>query len=192
MKSLWVIGALAAGLAASGSITGQPVGGSDGDPGGDVAISVTIPVASLDQTPGGDRTVLSNAMLAWGFNAETRGKSYYGACNFLMAGSPGTDGNAGRAAEWSPGDWGKDLYHGESGNAKVVNSAGRLVPFERRCLDPAGEPLTDSTYTDTQVQLTGGSGWRDSKTGQARIEWDGTFTVVYYDGLTYFWVEDPV
>jgi hypothetical protein len=40
--------------------------------------------------------------------------------------------------------------------------------------------------------LTGGSGWRDTKTGQARIEWDGTFTVVYYDGLTYFWVEDPV
>jgi hypothetical protein len=175
--------------------------GGDGDAGGDIALSVTIPQGSAtgDPEPPADRTNLANAQLTWGFNLETRGKSYFGECNFLMAGKPGANGDAGAAREWGPGAWGKNLYHAESGAAKVVNGSGALVPFERRCLDPAGEPVkynaarqADSTYTDTRVTLTGGTGWRDNQTGQARIAWEGGFSVIYYDGLTYFWIEDPV
>lgn len=186
--------------------------GSDPDEGGDIAVSVTIPGASQrddsgngsgdgsgNDTGDGARQTIVNAQLTWGFNLETRGKSYYGACNFLMAGRPGTDGDTGAAREWDPGNWGGDLYHAQSGNAQVVNAQGQSVPFERRCLDPAGQPVSynasqqsASTYTDTQVKLTGGTGWRDTATGAAQITWDATFTVVYYDGLTYFWLEDPV
>ncbi|MDR1635156.1 MAG: hypothetical protein LBS27_09625, partial [Bifidobacteriaceae bacterium] len=175
---------------------------AQGDPGGDIAVSVTIPAgrdSDGDQDPDGDRTVLINASLTWGFNLETRGKSYFGECNFLMAGRPGTLGDAGTARGWGPGAWGKNLYHAESGNTKVVNGKGDTVGFEQRCLDPQGQPVvynaarqSDSTYTDTQVRLTGGAGWRDDQSGQARIAWEGTFSVIYYDGLTYFWIENPV
>jgi hypothetical protein len=192
-------------MVALGAALAVPSGASWADPGGDgstgqIAISVTIPDDGTGDGPGGTtRDTLSNAQLIWGFNLETRGKSYYGACNFLMAGRPGADGNAGAAQEWEPGGWGQGLYHAESGNAKAINAAGAAVPFDRRCLDSSGQPVqynaakqSASTYTDTQIQLTGGTGWRDAESGQAHIEWQGTFTVVYYDGLTYFWVENPV
>jgi hypothetical protein len=163
-------------------------------------VSVTIPEARADGGQGGqDRTVLVNAQLNWGFNLETRGKSYAGECNFLMAGKPGATGDAGAARHWGPDGWGRNLYHAEAGHAAVVDSQGRAVPFERRCLDPAGQPVvynaakqSASTYTDTQVVLRGGSGWRDNRTGQAEVAWQGSFSVVYYDGLTYFWLENPV
>jgi hypothetical protein len=189
-------------VAAAANVLGDPDGG---DRGGDIAVSVTIPRGGATPTEPtepdapDDGVALDNAQLTWGFNLETRGKSYYGACNFLMAGRPGADGDAGAAREWEPGGWGKALYHAESGNAKVVNAQGAAVGFERRCLDPAGQPVrynaarqSDSTYTDTQIRLTGGTGWRDGQTGRTRIAWQGAFTVVYYDGLTYFWIEDPV
>jgi hypothetical protein len=180
----------------------------DPDPNGQIAVSVTIPGAppapspapTASDRPSDSRVQIANARLDWGFNPETRGKSYYGACNFLMAGVPGGDGNAGAAREWGVGDWGAKLYHAESGNAKVVGADSQTaVPFTRRCLDPNGQPVkydasdqTASTYTATRVRLGKGTGWRDTKTGAAQITWQAAFSVVYYDGLTYFTLTDPV
>ena len=44
--------------------------------------------------------------------------------------------------------------------------------------------------TGAEVVLTGGTGTREAD-GSVRIRWDGTFTVVFYGGLVYWWVTDP-
>jgi hypothetical protein len=192
------VNGLAAALAALAFGLGGAATGAEPDPGGHIAISVTIPRAAESAAPGA-AVQLVNARLDWGFNLETRGKSYYGDCNFLMAGVPGTDGDAGEAHQWGLAGWGAGLYHAQSGNAEVVGADGATpVAFEDRCLDPAGEPVrydaadrAASTYTATMVRLQGGEGWRDPDTGATQIAWSGSFTVVYYDGLTYFTLTDP-
>ncbi|MDR0504258.1 MAG: hypothetical protein LBG70_00395 [Bifidobacteriaceae bacterium] len=166
------------------------------DSDGDIVIGLTIPERTGSQVTAGGRLELTNARLDWGFNLETRGKSYFGDCNFLMAGRPGDNGNSGAAKQWGLDDWGKNLYHSQVENTAVVNNAGVPVSFDQRCLDSSGQMVrynpanqSASTYTETRVQMVGGTGWLDKQTGEAAIDWPGMFTVVYYDGLSYFWLE---
>jgi hypothetical protein len=44
--------------------------------------------------------------------------------------------------------------------------------------------------TGAEVVLTGGTGTREAD-GSVRIRWTGSFTVVFYGGLVYWWVTDP-
>ncbi|ACQ82117.1 hypothetical protein Bcav_3875 [Beutenbergia cavernae DSM 12333] len=174
--------ALAAGLAAVGAPALATAAG-------DVDVDVTIP-----ETVTGPFTV-SNAELRWGLNEEAGSGSFFGGCNFLSAGEVGDTGG-GRV--WTAAD---GFYASRDGNVTIEKpyrtSSGvtrREMPFADRCLDADGTAVSSARHTGTGVQavIRGGRGEVDPASGDARIEWEGSFTVVFYGGLTYWWVSDPV
>jgi hypothetical protein len=162
------------------------------DPGGD-EIPVTVTIPDL-----GDGTVaLDDAVLRWSLNAETGAAAYFGGCNFLMAGVPGATGDTGGGRVWTEAD---GLYRAEQGDVRIERPtadgrSSRLATWGERCLAP-DDVTTVSTAngltTGAQVVLSAGTGTLDPAAGTARIEWTGTFTVVFYGGLTYWWASDPV
>lgn len=138
---------------------------------------------------------VSNAQLRWGLNVETGSGAFYGGCNFLSAGVVGdTDGGK----VWNEGH---GFYSATDGSTTIekpyrAGSQGyeyRTVPFADRCLGPDGTPVRSALIESTGVQavIEDGVGSIDPEAGTAEIQWEGSFTVVFYGGLTYWWVVDP-
>ncbi|MCI1787321.1 MAG: fibronectin type III domain-containing protein [Actinomyces sp.] len=149
---------------------------------------------------------VDDATFQWGVNAESGGGAYFGGCNFLSAGEAGDAGGSGLWAE----DAG--LYATQDGNVTVLkpDADGDLVEptWTTKCQNrygttingkTAGLTITGSgatagqpTYSENVVRIAGGSGTLDPSTDSAHIEWDGSFTIVYYGGMTYWSISDPV
>lgn len=154
-----------------------------------VEIGVTIP--GQDDGP----FSVSNAEFRWGLNAETGSGAFFGGCNFLSAGE---SGDAGGAIVW-PDD---RFFSTTSGAVTIerprVTSGGateyRPLSWGDRCKDPQGNTVSTSDFRSTGVQavIEKGEGRIDPGAGTAEISWDGAFTVVFYGGMTYWWVSDPV
>lgn len=202
----WAAGVvLAVVLAATTTATASA--SADGDR-GPLLLTVTVP-EDQEEPPGEvDDGKLTNAELRWAVSAQAGSESHLaGQCNFLMAGRPGTDGNTGGGRVWTEAD--RNLYHGRSGDVRVVrtvvgqggdsadsgnstDSTERTATFGTRCTSPDGRPVSYDAgrTTGAEVVLTGGTGTREAD-GSVRIRWDGTFTVVFYGGLVYWWVADP-
>ncbi|WP_454050012.1 hypothetical protein [Cellulomonas sp. Marseille-Q8402] len=163
---------------------------SDTDPGGD-AMELTVTVPDRSGLP----FTVSDASLRWSLNTETGSGAYFGGCNFLMAGVPGTDGDAGSARVWSAAD---GLYRAVQDDVRVEKPGadGTYAPatWANRCQDRDGRTVTtgNGLSTETQVVLEGGTGRVDPATGTATVRWTGTFSVVMYGGMTYWWASDPV
>ena len=66
--------------------------------------------------------------------------------------------------------------------------------FAAGCTDPHGRHVKTSRLRGSGIQavIEGGTGFVDPQSGDARIAWSGSVTVVYYGGLTYWWFTDPV
>lgn len=150
-----------------------------------VEIGVTIP-------PKGDLQ-LSNAQLRWGINVESNSGAFFGGCNFLMAGQAG---DAGSSRVWTAND---GLYQVADGNVRVEKpdgSGGWTAPsWSTKCLDHTGRAVTTNPAeigTGTQVVIEEGTGNFDAAANELSVEWEGTFSVVYYGGMTYWWASDPV
>lgn len=164
-------------------------GAAADDPSGDIPITVTVPDLSAQPF------TVDDAQLSWSVNAETGAGAYFGGCNFLMAGVPGATGDTGGGRVWTAAD---GLYRAQDGAVQVMKPTadGTLVPatFDTRCTDRDGVTVTaaNGRTTESRVVLDGGRGEVDPRTGTARIQWTGTFTVVFYGGLTYWWASDPV
>ncbi|MFI2104271.1 hypothetical protein ACH436_13325 [Isoptericola sp. NPDC019693] len=170
------------------------------DQDGVVPLTVTVPERDGDGGEDGDgddggAATLTDAELRWAVNAEAGSGNYVG-CNFLMAGTPGTDGDTGGSRIWADGDAG--LYHGRAGHVRVLRPVGtgadatqRQATFGTRCTGPTGEKVTLSTTTGAEVVMAGGRGTREAD-GSVEIAWSGSFTVVFYGGMTYWWASDPV
>lgn len=151
---------------------------------GQVSIGVSVPSAT--------ESGITNAQLRWGLNRESSSGAFFGGCNFLSAGRAA---DAGSARVWSAGD---GLYSATSGAVTIIKatSAGGWgrASFESRCLDPQGTPVSVNSTTvssQSQVMIDGGRGNRTAE-GGVRITWAGSFTVVFYGGLTYWSASDPV
>lgn len=157
----------------------------------DVDVTVTIP--DVD----GEARV-DDAQLRWGLNAEAGSGAFFGGCNFLSA---GVAGDAGSARLWTGADAsGRDaLFRSTDGDVRVEKptAAGgwREMSWDDRCTDAAGRTVTSSPGdlgTGVTAVLDGGEGVVDLEEGTARIQWRGSVTVVFYGGLTYWWLTDPV
>jgi len=165
------------------------------DPDDVVPLTVTVPQRDGDGEGDGGAATLTDAELRWAVNTEAGSGNYVG-CNFLMAGTPGTDGNTGGSRTWDDGD--ARLYHGRAGDVRVLRTVGtgagatqRQATFGTRCTGPTGEKVTLSTTTGAEVVMSGGTGTRRAD-GSVEIAWSGSFTVVFYGGMTYWWASDPV
>ena len=160
-----------------------PVAASGGQ---DVEISVTVPEL------GTGVRVVDDAELLWGLNAETGARSPFGGCNFLMAGRPGATGDAGGSHVWTAAD---NLYRPVDGPVRVAvpdgTAQGRTATWDTRCRTPQGDTVTGDEVSQARVVVDGGVGVADLDAGTVAIDWTGTFTVVYYGGLTYWWASDP-
>lgn len=145
----------------------------------DVEVTVDIPAGRQ----------LSAAVLRWGLSDEAGAGAFFGGCHFLSAGAAGDSGGS---RLWTAED---GLYRSSVGDVTVVRplSSGALVEasWATRCLDPAGEELTTATSSGNEVVLSAGQGTVDRSTGEVSVGWQGSFTVVFYGGLTYWSATDP-
>lgn len=152
------------------------------------------------------RIQVDDVSLAWEVNPETSGGAYFGVCNFLSAGRAG---DTGRARVWAAAD---GFLKAEDGNVKVQkpDANGELtgITWDNKCRNrygtsvaartsglempvAGGEPAVQPTYTEAQVEFSAGEGWVDPESDSAYIEWEGSFTIAYYGGMTYWSVTDP-
>ena len=142
---------------------------------------------------------VSDAVFSWGINAESGAGAYYpGSCNFLSA---GVSGDAGKADVWSKEDAeAKKLFSPEEGNVKILRPTAdggtQPITWDNKCQTPEGERV--NTYNGETakrsgnfVEISGGKGTIDAETKSGTIEWEGSFTVVYYSGFTYWSVSNP-
>jgi len=179
--------ALRAGIAvALGLLLGAPLAASAAGP-DDVIVTVPGPGGG---SGGGSDGAIANAQLRWGLNAESGGGAFAGGCNFLSA---GVAGDAGGARVWTAGD---GLYRAQEGAVRVekptADGGWTTASWETKCLDTSGAPVSVSSTASTtgnQVVLEGGTGAR--RDGALDIRWSGSFTVVFYGGMTYWSVTDP-
>ncbi|KZE89591.1 hypothetical protein [Microbacterium sp. TNHR37B] len=159
------------------------------------------PTASPSPTPDPDPDgplEVSDVLFEWGINHESNGGSYFGGCNFLSA---GIAGDTRSARVWTQAD---GFYRSEDGNTTIVRptadgSALTQPTWATKCQTPTGESVTGvvsatspRSHTDSRVQIAGGSGTIDAAAGTAQISWQGSFTVAYYGGMTYWSASDPV
>ncbi|WP_285106274.1 hypothetical protein [Promicromonospora sp. MEB111] len=165
---------------------------------GPLLLTVTVP--GDEQAPPGEAEDgrLTDAELRWAVSVQAGSESHLaGQCNFLVAGRPGADGDTRGGRIWTDAD--RTLYHGTAGDVRVVRTVGRgadatqrTATFGTRCTAPDGRPVSYAAgrTTGAEVVLTGGTGTREAD-GSVRIRWKGSFTVVFYGGLVYWWVTDP-
>lgn len=135
-------------------------------------------------------TELDDAVFRWGFNNESNNGAFYGGCNFFVAGKIPDPGGSKIMPQGS--------YSAEKGNVRIEkpNSSGQyqLANWNNKCRDRWGSTVTSgasSGFTESQVVISGGTGWVEPSTGSAEIEWQGDFTVVYYGGLTFWYASNP-
>lgn len=152
-------------------------------------ITVTVPEGGGSE---GDISIV-DAQFRWGLNAESGAGAFAGGCNFLSAGRAGDVGAGGIV--WTAAH---DLYRASDGAVRIEkpDAGGEFRPatWADRCLDASGAPLTTASLTQTSgnhVVIDGGTGTL-STDGRLRITWKGSFTVVFYGGMTYWSVTDPV
>lgn len=150
------------------------------------------PVAA--QAAGGEQSV-SDATFLWGINGESNGGAYFGGCNFLSA---GTAGDSGSARVWNTND---DFYATSEGNVTIEkpDAAGDYAEpaWGTKCQNRNGVSVNNKTtnapdsVTETRVRIENGTGTANPEAGTASISWDGSFTVAYYGGMTYWSATDP-
>lgn len=187
------VGPGAAAATATGGSLGTGLGIDDDGRPDSAGLPVTVTVPTLDAA-GGPFTV-SDAQLRWGLNHETGSAAFFGGCNFLMAGVPGRDGDTHGGTVWTEAH---GFYRASEGDVRVVRTDAsgveRTASFATRCQAPDGQQvsLANNLSTGGQVVVDGGVGTVDPEAGTATIRWKGTFTTVFYGGLTYWWASDPV
>ena len=142
---------------------------------------------------------VSDAVFSWGINAESGAGAYApGTCNFLSA---GVSGDAGKSEPWKKEDAeAKKLFSPEEGNVKILRPTAdggtQPITWDNKCQTPSGERVNTwngdkAKQSGNFVEISGGKGTIDPETNSGTIQWEGSFTVVYYSGYTYWSVSDP-
>lgn len=144
-----------------------------------------------DGDPGGAIT-LDDAEFRWGINFESGTIAPAPKTkNFLSAGDV-SGGLTGGMTTLPQGDW-----KGQDGNVVIEkrDSDGNVTRATEADIhkDRDGAELKrNNQYNGFEAVFTGGQGEIDPQSGTGTIEWDGTITVLFYSGYTYFTISDPV
>ncbi|GAA3546578.1 hypothetical protein [Nocardioides daeguensis] len=153
-----------------------------------------VAVAGLVVTPAraddGPET-LAGAVLRWGLNTESNTAAHNpGTYNFLMAGAlpdPGRGGQTVPEGQWQQrsGDVAVEKWDARSSAWTDATWAGLRT-------DSAGVPLQVGVSSNHQLVFSRGAGTLDRAAGTARIAWQGSATVAFYSGFSFFHLSDPV
>ena len=136
---------------------------------------------------------ISDVTLSWGLNLESGAGAFQpGACNFISAGKAG---NSGSSRAWTEAD---GFYKSSEGNVKIVKDGPDNSTIDsnwgNKCQTGTGTPVSPSGTTNVshnKVVLSNGTGTVDTTAKTAHIQWTGSFTSVFYTGLTYWSASDP-
>lgn len=134
---------------------------------------------------------LTDAVLRWGVNTESNTAAYNpGTYNFLVAGripDPGRGGQQVPEAQWQQraGDVEVEKWDAASGAWQDATWAGLRT-------DSTGAALRIGSSSNHQLVFGKGTGTLDRTAGTARIAWQGSATVVFYSGFSFFYLSDPV
>jgi hypothetical protein len=166
----------------------------------DTPTATPVPTATptAEPTPDGAFSV-DDAVLRWGINDEVGNRAFApGTHNFLSAGvvpDPGGGGKTIVDRRWRGTD--VTAWRARSGAVtieKVTTGGPQVATWAGLTTGPDGSPITSPTsgiVSNHQVVVSGGSGTVDPDAGTARISWRGSFSVVFYSGMTFFTVTDP-
>jgi len=156
-----------------------------------VTLVAGVGVAGV-QAAWADSVQVSDATLAWGLSGEQGGGSFFGGCNFLSAGAAP---NAGSSRLWTEAD---GFYATQAGNVTVEkpDASGTYAQptWATKCQDPNGNAVSAGSVTSlsrNRVVISHGTGTVDPDANTATISWTGSFTSVFYGGLTYWSATDP-
>lgn len=164
------------------------------------AAMVVVAVAPLSLLAGaqgagpsaGDPFAVTGAQLRWGVSNEANNRAFApGTYNFFSAGivpDPGRGGTTITQTSWRASD----------GNVRVEKQQGdgsyALATWGGLSTTPQGATIpspTSGQFSNHQVVLDAGTGTVDPASGFATIAWKGSFTVLFYSGMSFFTVTDP-
>ncbi|XBB70255.1 Ig-like domain-containing protein [Nocardioides sp. WV_118_6] len=148
--------------------------------------------------------LVENATLRWGVSNESNNAGFApGTWNLFSAGKLGdptvggvTLKTADQGATWSnnkPAGW---TNHAGNVTVEDLQAGGGYAPttFEGTRQNSAGAstaPASSNVFAETQLVFRNGTGRVDAAANTASVQWDGDATVVYYSGMTFFYVSDP-
>jgi hypothetical protein len=189
----------------TGTPTGTPT--ETPTPTGTTPTPSPTPTATPTPTPSEDPTggpfTVDDAQLRWGLNDESNNAAFApGTFNFFSAGEVGDPGAGGQrlplrggGATWSNGKPAR--WSARAGEVRIEkrqpDGSYAAATFDGTSTDVSGNRLTTGggSFSDHQVVIDGGTGTVDPAGGRATVSWKGTFTVLYYSGMTFFMVSDP-
>jgi hypothetical protein len=137
---------------------------------------------------------VDDSSFSWRVNDESGGGAFFGGCNFLVAGAAGDNG---MSAVWTA-DFAAANYKTAAGDVTVTKPDGdgqQVQPtWADKCKNAAGTNVSTAvgSTSGNQVNFTGGTGSIDEAADSGTLSWDGDFTIVYYGGMTYWTISDPV
>lgn len=139
-----------------------------------------------------DGGAITDAVFEWGISNEAGGGAFFGGCNFLSAGAAGDTGSS---RLWTEAD---GFYKTVEGSVSITKDGAddtRVTPtWATKCQTAAGTNVSaasTASKTGNAVRIADGEG-SVAADGSVDIAWDGDFTIVFYGGLTYWSVSDPV
>lgn len=177
------------------SQTTAPTGSTDPTVTAPVTATVTSTVpptgTSTPTATAGTAVEVDDAVLRWGINNESNNRAYAPQTfNFFSAGrvpDPGRGGTTLRERDW----------RAEAGSVQVqkwTGSAWRRATWSGLSTDSSGQPLGSpvaGTFSNHNLVFGDGTGTVDVAAGTAQLTWRGDATVLYYSGMSLFYVSDP-
>jgi hypothetical protein len=135
---------------------------------------------------------VTGAQLRWGINNESNNRAFApGTYNFFSAGivpDPGRGGTTLPPSSWRAVDGTVRIEKQQpDGSWAAATWAGLSTTAQGATI---ASP-TSGEFSNHQVVLDAGTGTVDPATGFATISWKGSFTVLFYSGMSYFTVTDP-
>ncbi len=146
---------------------------------------------------------VDDAVFRWGINKEAGSAGFApGTWNLMSAGkigNPGAGGatltSANNGATWTNGAAAN--WTNTAGNVTIedLQVGGGYAPtsFNGTRQDTTGTNGTtgNGVYGENELVFRQGTGTLDPVANTASIQWDGDATVIYYSGMTFFYVSDP-
>lgn len=135
-------------------------------------------------------TSVTGLDFSWSVNPESGASAYAGGCNFLSA---GVAGDAGSSRVWTEQD---GFYRTADGPVSITKPAAdgtwATPTWASKCQDRTGAAVSvaKGSVTENRVTIANGAGEISADARDARLNWSGGFTVVFYGGMTYWSVED--
>lgn len=150
------------------------------------------PFARAEDTGEGTVQDLENAEFRWAINKEAGTRAFApGTFNLLSAGDI-SSAITGGGQKISEADW-----HDKSGNVRIEKRSStsvKLAEWTDTQTDLDGQAISSagSAHSGLEAVFSNGTGSVDSEAGTADVSWKGTVSAVFYSGMSYFTISDPV